>query len=229
MTIIDNYNKIKDTINETALKCGRNPDMIKIISVSKTFDMLTIQEAIDSGIRIFGENRIQEANEKFPQLKGNFELHMIGHLQSNKAREAVSLFEVIHSIDKVSTALKLDSEAEKKGKIQRVLIQLKTTDEVTKSGAGQSEIFSIAESISGMKNLKLEGLMSIGPNTADKNLIRKSFIETAETLDIINSRLNLSLKELSMGMSGDYTIAIEEGATIVRIGSAIFGNRDYTI
>lgn len=229
MTIIDNYNKIKDTINETALKCGRNPDMIKIISVSKTFDMLTIQEAIDSGIRIFGENRIQEANEKFPQLKGNFELHMIGHLQSNKSREAVSLFEVIHSIDKVSTALKLDSEAEKKGKIQRVLIQLKTTDEVTKSGAGQSEIFSIAESISVMKNLKLEGLMSIGPNTADKNLIRKSFIETAETLDIINSRLNLSLKELSMGMSGDYTIAIEEGATIVRIGSAIFGNRDYTI
>lgn len=229
MTIIDNYNKIKDTINETALKCGRNPDMIKIISVSKTFDMLTIQEAIDSGIRIFGENRIQEANEKFPQIKGNFELHMIGHLQSNKAREAVSLFEVIHSIDKVSTALKLDSEAEKKGKIQRVLIQLKTTDEVTKSGAGQSEIFSIAESISVMKNLKLEGLMSIGPNTADKNLIRKSFIETAETLDIINSRLNLSLKELSMGMSGDYTIAIEEGATIVRIGSAIFGNRDYTI
>lgn len=229
MTIIDNYNKIKDTINETALKCGRNPDMIKIISVSKTFDMLTIQEAIDSGIRIFGENRIQEANEKFPQIKGNFELHMIGHLQSNKTREAVSLFEVIHSIDKVSTALKLDSEAEKKGKIQRVLIQLKTTDEVTKSGAGQSEIFSIAESISGMKNLKLEGLMSIGPNTADKNLIRKSFIETAETLDIINSRLNLSLKELSMGMSGDYTIAIEEGATIVRIGSAIFGNRDYTI
>jgi len=229
MTIIDNYNKIKDAINETALKCGRIPDEIKIISVSKTFDALIIQEAIDSGIRIFGENKIQEAKEKFPMLKGDFELHMIGHLQSNKIRDALSLFEVIHSIDKVSTALKLNNEAEKTGKTQKILLQLKTTDEVTKNGADAAEIISITEKIIEMKNLKLEGLMSIGPNTSDKNLIQKSFIETAKTLDIINSRLNLNLKELSMGMSGDYTIAVKEGATIVRIGSAIFGNRDYSI
>jgi len=229
MTIIDNYNKIKDAINETALKCGRIPDEIKIISVSKTFDALIIQEAIDSGIRIFGENKIQEAKEKFPMLKGDFELHMIGHLQSNKIRDALSLFEVIHSIDKVSTALKLNNEAEKTGKTQKILLQLKTTDEVTKNGADAAEIISIAETIIEMKNLKLEGIMSIGPNTSEKNLIQKSFIETAKTLDIINSRLNLDLKELSMGMSGDYTIAVKEGATIVRIGSAIFGNRDYSI
>ena len=113
MTIIDNYNRIKDTINETALKCGRNPDHIKIISVSKTFNAEIIQEAINSGIKFFGENKVQEANDKFPQLTGDFELHMIGHLQSNKVRDAVNLFELIHSIDKISTALKLNIEAEK--------------------------------------------------------------------------------------------------------------------
>jgi len=229
MTIIDNYNKIKDQINETAIKCGRSPDQIKILSVSKTFNAQIIQEAINSGIKIFGENKVQETKEKFTLLAGDFEFHMIGHLQSNKAREAINLFEVIQSIDKISTAIKLNNEAEIKGKIQRILIQLKTTDEITKNGADASEIISIAETIASMKNLKLEGLMSIGPNTTDANLIQKSFIQTAKILDIINTKLNLNLKELSMGMSGDYTIAIKEGATIVRIGSAIFGGRDYTI
>lgn len=229
MAILDNYNRISDIINETAIKCGRNPDTIRIISVSKTFDAGIIQEAINSGIRLFGENKVQEAHEKFPGLSGVYELHMIGHLQSNKVRDAVNLFELIHSIDKASTALKLNMEAEKNDKIQRVLLQLKTTDEVTKYGAASEEIISIAETISEFKNLKLEGIMSIGPNTEDKILIQKSFIETAKTLDIINNRLHLNLTELSMGMSGDYTIAVKEGATMVRIGSAIFGNRDYNI
>lgn len=229
MAILDNYNRISDIINETAIKCGRNPDAIRIISVSKTFDAGIIQEAINSGIRLFGENKVQEAHEKFPGLSGVYELHMIGHLQSNKVRDAVNLFELIHSIDKASTALKLNMEAEKNDKIQRVLLQLKTTDEVTKYGADSDEIISIAETISEFKNLKLEGIMSIGPNTDDKILIQKSFIETAKTLDIINNRLHLNLTELSMGMSGDYTIAVKEGATMVRIGSAIFGNRDYNI
>ncbi len=227
MTIIDNYNRIKDRINDTAVKCGRNPDSIKIIAVSKTFDAQLIQEGIDSGIKLFGENKVQEANDKFSKLTGNFELHMIGNLQSNKAREAVTLFDLIHSIDKTSTALKLNSEAEKKGKIQRILLQLKTTDEVTKHGADSSVILEIAEAILDMKNLALEGLMSIGPNTTEHIQIQKSFIETAKTLDTINNRLKLNLSELSMGMSGDFTIAIKEGATLVRIGSAIFGERYY--
>lgn len=227
MSLLDNYNKIQDTILETALKCGRNPDHIKIISVSKTFNVQLIQEAINSGIRIFGENKIQEADEKIPQLTGDFQFHMIGHLQSNKVRDAVNLFEVIHSIDKVSTAAKLNDEAEKKGKIQRILIQLKTTDEITKHGASSEDIKAVAESISTMKNLKLEGLMSIGPNTSDRIQIQKSFIETAKMFDTLNNILKLNLKELSMGMSGDYTIAIKEGATLVRIGSAIFGDRVY--
>jgi pyridoxal phosphate enzyme (YggS family) len=227
MTIIDNYNRIKDIINETAIKCSRNPADIQILTVSKTFSAPIIQEAINSGIKFFGESKIQEAGEKSQILTGNFELHMIGHLQSNKVREAVNLFEVIHSIDKISTASKLNNEAEKLGKIQRILLQLKTTDELTKYGAPSDEIISLAETVSSMKNLKLDGLMTIGPNTSDNVLIQKSFIETAKTLDIINNRLKLNLTELSMGMSGDFTIAIKEGATIVRIGTAIFGGRNY--
>lgn len=167
MSLLDNYNKIQDTIIETALKCGRNPEQIKIISVSKSFETQLIQDAINSGIKLFGENKIQEANEKIKKLSGDFEFHMIGHLQSNKVRDAVNLFEVIHSIDKVSTAAKLNEEAEKKGKIQRILIQLKTTDEITKYGASSDDIIPLAEAISSMKSLKLEGLMSIGPNTSD--------------------------------------------------------------
>ena len=227
MTIKDNYNRLKDDVIETALKCGRNPDEIKIIAVSKTFSVDKIQEAVNSGITIFGENKVQEAALKFPHIKDPYELHMIGHFQSNKSREALKLFDVIHSIDKISTASKLNSESEKNGKILRIYLQLKTTEEITKSGADPLEILKIVESIVEMKSLKLEGLMSIGPNTTDPGLIQKSFAETAKTLDIINKRFNLNLTGLSMGMSGDFKIAIKEGATILRIGSAIFGDRDY--
>jgi PLP dependent protein len=227
MSIIDNYNRIKESVEKAALKCGRNPEHIKIIAVSKTFSPVIIQEAIDSGIKLFGENKIQEAKIKIPLLSGDFKVHMIGHLQSNKIHDAIMFFDVIHSIDKISTAEKLNSEALKMNKIQKILIQLKTSEEITKSGASADDILSIAELIISMKNLKLEGLMTIGPNTNDSQIIKQSFVETAKTLDIINTKLNLNLSELSMGMSGDYISAIEEGATIVRIGSAIFGNRSY--
>ena len=225
MTIIDNYNRIKESVNETAVKCGRKSDEINIVAVTKTFSEDVIKEAINSGIDNFGENRVQEAGKKFSPLSGDFKLHMIGHLQSNKSDEAVKLFDLIHSIDKISTAAKLDSEAKRIGKVQRILLQLKTSDEDTKHGANPSEIISIAESVLGMKNLLLEGIMSIGPNTTDKFIAKKSFTETYKALDKINGALNLNLKELSMGMSGDYTIAIEEGATLIRIGTAIFGAR----
>lgn len=226
MTIIDNYKRIKDQVHETALKCGRNPNDIKIIAVSKTFSTEIIQEAINSGITIFGENKVQEAKNKIPLLNGVFELHMIGHLQSNKVNDAIKLFNTIHSIDKISTASKLNIEAEKSHKIQKILLQLKTSDETTKNGADPAEIVSIASAILEMKNLSIEGIMSIGPNTSDINLIKKSFAETSKTLDIINRQLKIQMTELSMGMSGDFKIAINEGSTILRIGSAIFGDRN---
>jgi len=227
MTILDNYRQIEDEINEKALKTGRNPDGIKIISVSKTFPYSDIQEAIDSGITIFGENKVQEAKDKIPRLHGNFSFHMIGHLQSNKAKEAVKLFDLIHSVDKPETALKINNEAVKNNKIQRVLIQVKTSDETTKSGILPEEAVRLAEYILNLENVKLEGVMSIGPLTDDHNLTKKSFIETADTLKKINCSLSLNLSEISMGMSGDYLMAVEEGATMIRVGTAIFGKRSY--
>ncbi|HOK92914.1 MAG TPA: YggS family pyridoxal phosphate-dependent enzyme [Spirochaetota bacterium] len=227
MTIAENYKIIKEKVAEAALKSNRDPQSIKILAVSKTFDASVVQEAIDSGITLFGENKVQEAKSKILQLAGNFEFHMIGHLQSNKARDAVKLFSLIHSVDKKSTAEKLDEEAGRIGKIQDILIQIKAFDEPSKSGINPEEALELAEHIVTLKNLRLKGVMNIGPLSEDLSDARKSFEMTRRTLEKINSRLSLSLSELSMGMSGDYPIAIEEGATIVRIGSAIFGNRSY--
>lgn len=225
MAAIDNYRRIQDEIKEHALKIGREPEGIKIISVSKTFPYTDIQQAIDSGIKVFGESKVQEARDKLDKLHGDFSFHMIGHLQSNKAKDAVKIFDLIHSIDKEDTAIKLNSEAEKTLKKQRVLIQVKTSDEDTKSGITPGAALKLAEIIINLNHLKLEGVMSIGPLTDDSKITRRSFIETADTLSKINSSLNLNLKELSMGMSGDYLVAVDEGATMVRIGTAIFGIR----
>jgi len=178
MSIIDNYNRINDSVRETAIKCGRNPDNIKIIAVSKTFSVQIIQEAIDSGIILLGENKIQEAKNKVPLLTGNFKMHMIGHLQSNKTRDAVQLFDLIHSIDKLSTAEKLNNEAAKINKVQKILLQFKTTGEYSQSGATLDDLQTIAESVLKMKNLSIEGLMNIGPNIQDINKIRQSFADT---------------------------------------------------
>ncbi|HPF06096.1 MAG TPA: YggS family pyridoxal phosphate-dependent enzyme [Spirochaetota bacterium] len=227
MTIIDNYKRIREQIDTKALKIGRDPASINIISVSKTFPFEDIQEAIDSGISIFGENKVQEAKEKLLHLNGNFSFHMLGHLQTNKAKDAVKLFDMIHSIDKNETALKINNEAFKINKIQSVLIQIKTSDEKTKSGIAPDDAIKLAEYITTLKNLKLEGVMSIGPLTEDSRLTAKSFKETADTLISINKALSLNLKELSMGMSGDYLMAVEQGATMLRIGTAIFGKRSY--
>ena len=227
MSYYENYIKIKDSVNETALKISRNPDSIKIVSVSKTFTHEAVQEAIDLGIMVFGENKIQEAKSKIPLLKGNFEFHMIGHLQSNKAKDAVQLFSLIHSIDSISTAEKVNKEAEKLGKIQDILIQINSSGEESKSGISSSLAVDLAGAIIEMKNLNLQGIMTIGPLSDNESDIRKSFILTRHTLEAINSELGLSLKELSMGMSDDFLLAIEEGATILRIGSAIFGRRFY--
>lgn len=227
MTIIDNYRIIRDEIDKKALKTGRKPDDIKIVSVSKTFPVTDVQEAVDSGITLFGENKVQEAKEKIPHLHGDFSFHMLGHLQTNKAKDAVKLFEMIQSIDKADTALKINNEAFKINKIQRVLIQIKTADEDTKSGIAPDDAVKLAEYIINLKNIKLEGVMSIGPLTEDMRLTSKSFKETADTLNRINRSLSLNMTEISMGMSGDYLMAVEEGATMLRIGTAIFGKRSY--
>lgn len=225
MNLRDRYKKIRDDVYNAAERCGRNPGEISILAVSKTVPHPVIQEAIDSGITLFGENRIQEAKAKIPLLNGSFSVHMIGHLQSNKSADAVKLFDLVHSIDKISTAAALNSEAEKSGKIQKVLIQVKTYEEDTKSGISPEESLKLAENIILLKNLELQGVMTIGPLTDDKVITRRAFRETAAVLANLNLKLGLDMRQVSMGMSGDYVIAVEEGSTILRIGSSIFGAR----
>lgn len=225
MSVIGNYRIISDRVNAASHKCGRNPSDIKIIAVSKTVSYDIVQQAIDSGITLFGESRIQEAKNKLPHLHGSFKCHMIGHLQSNKAADAVEMFELIHSIDKASTAEAVSAAAGKKGKTQKILIQVKTSAEDTKSGISPEDSLFLAENILKLTNIELLGVMTIGPVTTDMNITRRAFRETASALERINNEFGLSLQELSMGMSGDFDIAIEEGASMLRIGSSIFGER----
>ena len=228
MGIIDNYKKIKEDIQKIAASAGRGNNDIKIVAVSKTFPAAAVQEAIDSGITLIGENKVQEAKNKAAELKGDFSLHLVGHLQSNKTRDAVRIFDLIHSLDKLGTAEKIDDEAAKINKIQKILVQVNTSEEETKSGIEPADAISLCSEILKLKNIELLGLMTIGPLTDDADDIRKSFKMLNELLTEINMNLGINLRELSMGMTSDYSIAVTEGATIVRIGSAIFGNRNYS-
>jgi PLP dependent protein len=229
MSIYDNYCEIRDKVAQAAVSSGRKPESVKVISVSKTFPLSDINEAIRSGITLFGENRVQEAKEKIPFLTGSAEFHLIGHLQSNKAKDAVKLFSMIHSIDKSDTAQKVDREAAAIGKVQNILIQVNTSGEISKSGVSPDELPALIEKISGLQNIRPFGLMTIGPMTDDRKSVQKSFADLALLLRQVNERFGLSMTELSMGMSGDFELAVAEGATLVRIGSAIFGKRSYPV
>jgi PLP dependent protein len=226
MSIIESYTRIEKEIAAIAAASGRSPGDIRIVAVSKTVDESVVQEAIDAGIRVFGENKVQEAKRKIPGLRGDFTFHMVGHLQSNKAREAIQLFDLIHSIDKVDTAAAVDREAGRIGKKQKVLIQVNTSGEESKSGIEPWSARDLATRVIDLKNLELIGLMTMAPFTDDEGVIRKTFSAARRLLEEINGSLGLALAELSMGMSSDYRIAVEEGATLVRIGTAIFGNRN---
>lgn len=223
--VYDAYKGILSDIKHAALRAGRDPGGIKVIAVSKTVPADVVQSAIDAGISLFGENRVQEAAAKMSLLRGSFFFHLVGHLQSNKARDAVRLFDLIHSIDKLSTARKVDAEAERIGKKQKILIQVNTSGEATKSGVAPNEALNLCREVLRFCNLELCGLMTIGPLTDDENSVRLSFRMLKDLRNSINQSLDISMKELSMGMSSDFAIAVEEGATMVRIGTRIFGER----
>ncbi len=227
MRIKENLSKIQTIVNNIEQNTKKETNSVTIISVSKTFPVSTVQEAIDSGIFLFGENKVQEAKTKFETLKGNFSFHLVGHLQSNKAKDAVKIFDLIHSIDKLSTAKKLNNEAQKIDKVQKILLQVNTTNEESKNGIQPSELNQLYESIKELPNIEIMGLMGIGPTNGTEEKTRSAFKICRGLLDNINTTYNVNLKELSMGMSSDYKIGIEEGATLIRIGRAIFGERDY--
>ncbi len=225
----ENLAKVQRRIEKAAQKCGRNTDEIKLIAVSKTHSTSVLREAIAAGATVFGENKVQEAEEKIEELgKENLRWHLIGNLQSNKARKAVKLFDVVHTLDSVELATRLEricTEEDKKS--LAVLVQVDLANEATKNGAAEKDLPKLVDFLQTCDRLKFSGLMIIPPFFEDFEKVRPFFKRLREIRDELlrkNAFANNS-GELSMGMSHDFEIAIEEGATLVRVGTAIFGER----
>lgn len=226
-----NFDEIEAQKKSSALACNRSADEITVIAVSKTHSFEAVEAAYQSGIKVFGENYVQELVEKQSDCIAagiQPEWHFIGHLQSNKAKYIVEFVEVIHSVDSFKLALEINKQAIKYNKKQKIMLQINTSGEESKSGCEPGESLELAKQIIELPNLDLLGLMTIGTFSDDENLIRREFRLLRNSLKDINQALSLDLRELSMGMSHDFDIAIEEGATFVRVGTAIFGERDYS-
>lgn len=223
----NNIKIVWDKINNTCSKCGRNVSELKLIGVSKTQPIELISEAFNIGIKNFGENKAQELKQKAEQINYNVVWHFIGHLQTNKVKYIINHAEFIHSVDSIKLAEEINSKAEKINKKQKILLEIKTSEEESKFGLqNEDEVFKILEFCKTKKNIEVVGLMTMAPFTDDEKQIRKSFSSLRLLKDKINS-IGYNLNELSMGMTNDFEIAIEEGATMLRIGTAIFGQRNY--
>ena len=217
-TITQNLQNLKSSLEDKP--------QINIVVVTKTRSPEEIQEAIAAGATSIGENRVQEAEQKFSKIKNieKTEKRLIGRLQSNKAKKAVKIFDTIDSVDSLKLSQKISKAAKDLGKTQRVLLQINSSGENTKAGFSLNSKKEILECIN-MPGIKVEGLMTMGPNTKDVDLIARSFQKTKKLFDELNELENIKMKTLSMGMSGDYQIAIREGSTSIRVGTAIFGPR----
>jgi pyridoxal phosphate enzyme (YggS family) len=227
-TIKNRLEKVKDRIKEAAKACDRNPESISLVAVSKTVSTDNVQKAIEAGVTILGENYVQEARDKIADLMDSpVSWHFIGHLQSNKAKYAVKLFDLIHSVDSLKLARELNKQAQKNGKIQQILVQVNISREETKSGISIDETMNLVNDISRLENLSIRGLMTMPPFFNQPEKVRPYFAALRDLRDQIqqNPTPNLSMDELSMGMTGDFEVAIEQGATMVRVGTAIFGER----
>lgn len=222
-----NIKIIQEKIESVCNRIGRNHNELKLIAVSKTQPIHLIEEANNFGLIHFGENKAQELNQKAQLLNKNIFWHFIGHLQTNKVKYVINHAEYIHSVDSLKLAEEINSRAEKINKKQKVLLEIKTSDEATKFGLqNEDEIFQLLEFCGHKKNIEVIGLMTMAPFTNDENLIRKSFQSLFQIKEKFNKQ-GFALNELSMGMTNDFEIAIEEGATMLRIGTAIFGQRNY--
>jgi pyridoxal phosphate enzyme (YggS family) len=228
--IAANLSRIREKIAEASLRCGRSPDEVTLIAVTKTVPPETVREAIAAGHLRFGENRVQEAEDKIGRLRDAADLqwHLIGHLQSNKAKRAAELFDWIHSLDSLKLAQKLDQACAPLGKRLPVLLQVDLGEEETKFGAARDQAREIVGAVSELQWLRLEGLMSIPPFFENPERVRPFFAELRELRDALEAESPgcLGVGHLSMGMTNDFDVAIQEGATMVRIGTAIFGERN---
>lgn len=225
--IEENLNIVQKRISEASARSGRQPGDITLVAVTKTVSSDLINQAIDCGVAVIGENRIQEAVQKHPEIQKKVAWHLIGHLQSNKAKKAVELFSLIQSVDSIDLAREVGRRALEIGKEQEILLEVNTSGEPQKYGFGLEEVLTALSEIKDIEGIKVMGLMTVGPLTEDDQRIRKAFrrlkaiFHEADKLGLPE----VQMKHLSMGMSGDFEMAIEEGSNMVRIGSAIFGAR----
>ena len=230
MSIAENIQNIKDKIAVSAKKSGRNFKDITLIAVSKTIDVGRIAEAVNSGITNLGENKVQELVDKYPQIQ-NVNWHLIGHLQTNKVKYIIDKAHLIHSVDSLKLAEEINSHAKRIEKTQNVLIQINISGETTKFGIPKNEVENLLESLQTLDNIRVCGLMTIPPAYATYDENKKMFeICNKLFIDIkAKNHHNICMEYLSMGMSGDFEVAIEMGSNIVRIGTGIFGERNYII
>jgi len=225
--VSENISRVREVIAEAAVKSGRSPSEVRLMAVTKTVDDERIREAIEAGVDIIGENYVQEGKRKIEKLGKDVEWHLIGYLQSNKAKYAVKLFDMIHSVDRLSLAQELDRRSGNAGLVTNILIEVNLSGEATKSGVSREEALSLVRQVAALNNLSIRGLMTMPPWFDDEEDARPYFQALRELRDRIAGEAidNVKMEELSMGMTGDYRVAVEEGATIVRVGRGIFGER----
>jgi pyridoxal phosphate enzyme (YggS family) len=229
MSIKENLESIKQSLKIAALDAGRNPQEITLLPVSKRKPLESLLEAYEAGERIFGENRVDEALDKLSRLPADVQIDMIGHLQSNKAAKTAGKFRLIHSVDSLKLADKLDKANRRIGNVQDILIELNCSGEEAKQGYQERDIMlNDLRKILGMENIRVKGFMTMAPFIVERDLIRKTFVTCRQWRDEAAKQFpGQDFSTLSMGMSGDYVEAIEEGATMVRVGTAVFGEREY--
>ncbi len=223
-SIRENLKRVQERIAEAALRSGRRPEEVRLVGATKGVPPERILEAVEAGLDTIGENYVQEAQRKYEIIGGRVKWHMIGRLQTNKAKHAVRLFEVIHSLSSLKLALELQKRAEREGRRIRVLVQVNLSGEETKAGVSPEGLPELIRTVLGMSNLEVSGLMTMPPYSEDPENSRPFFRRLRELRDRLSEE-GIILPELSMGMSNDYEVAVEEGATMVRIGTAIFGPR----
>jgi hypothetical protein len=224
-SIAENLERVREQIARAAATSGRSADDVELVAISKTHDAEKVRQAIDAGQTLFGESRVQEARIKILELPSSLRWHFVGHLQKNKIRHALPLFELIHSVDSLALAEDINRIAEEDGLHPRVLLEVNVAGEGSKFGFAPEQLRAEMESLLALPRLSILGLMTIPPIGEEPEASRKYFVQLREFRDQLQTEFHVDLAQLSMGMTQDYDVAVEEGATLVRVGTAIFGER----
>lgn len=227
MSVAINYNEVKRRMEDACRRVGRNPEDVTLIAVSKTKPVSMLVEAYNAGARTFGENKVQEITEKYPQMPADAKFHMIGHLQTNKVGQVIEKVSLIHSCDSVHLAEKIEKEAAKRNMVANILLEVNVAKEESKFGLFMDDVISVLNEIQEFPHVCVKGLMTIAPYVENAEENRKYFKDLYQLyVDIKSKNLdNGTMSVLSMGMTGDYEVAVEEGATMIRVGTGIFGSR----